>query len=310
MSFLRVLWPFLLPMMSYSAESENGARFAISLKHSSSHKEIKLIKGGKTIRTFNEYEEMDLLDSEHLSPEEEFVLLDAVELLYEYTPNGVEVFELLKNKQIFTTFFLSSRDLGVTIHESLHYLDTEEGHHKSNISFKLLDGAFLSLPIQQTQARSIVFEKILSEEERKNHYAKEYLTGKAGKQGIETLLEELNAYSHGNMTTLQLAEGLEEATHFNQGLIVMMYYILSYLKIMANQNSQTSSYIKENKDFKTLLLTLWRQAERVLTKACESEFLVVSNEYLTKIYSEENVEFLTSFYQDEEAFYPLRECGF
>jgi hypothetical protein len=196
-------------------------------------------------------------------------------ILKQHNPAGYAVIDRLKQKQSFDFFsgieegesVVDALDTGV--HEGLHLLDGEIEKRDAQASYFLIDQRIVDAPRMKTFHRSQVV-KLMTEEEKKDHYVETYLEGDSGAQGLEILLDELNAYAHGAWTTIELSEGLNERHSINPGLVAMMDYTAKYLRL-ASQEQKTLYQQMRNSRYATTIDALWSQAEKVLNRACASK---------------------------------------
>ncbi len=290
---------------------------SISIRTSNGVKTVTVKKDGQVVKVFRKKSDFTQEDIEKypsgyeafggVNEAKEKRVQEAIDSLNAYDPNGLDVYNSLKKKDTFVFFLGDNNDLSTAVHEGLHSLDLEL-RVGNQAAFKLVDGDFISMPIKQTYLRKVVYDSMLDEKEKEDTYAQIYLTGSSGAQGIHMLLEELNAYAHGNTTTLRLSEGNKSNSYFNVGLSRMMYYTLLYLKFNKQKQSNTWKFMKSDKDFKNVLLSLWRQAEEVVGKSCLSDFVRIDTTDLNKIYTDENILFLSDYFDGEEVFDYVKEC--
>ncbi len=196
-------------------------------------------------------------------------------ILKQHNPAGYTVIDRLKNKQSFDFFsgiekgesVVDALDTGV--HESLHLLDGEIEKQDAQASYFLIDQKVVDAPRMKTFHRSQVV-KLMSREERSDHYVETYLEGASGAQGLDILLDELNAYAHGAWTTIDLSEGLNERHTINPGLVAMMDYTAKYLRLASEEQKNLYQQMR-NSRYPNTIDALWSQAEQVLNRACASK---------------------------------------
>ncbi len=198
-----------------------------------------------------------------------------LKILRQHNPAGHAVIDRLKNKEGFD--FFSGIDRGESVvdaldtgvHEGLHMLDGEIERHDAQASYFLIDQRIVDAPRMKTFHRSQVV-KLMTPQEKSDHYVETYLEGTSGAQGLEVLLDELNAYAHGAWTTIELSEGLNERNTINPGLVAMMDYTAKYLRLASAEQKGLYQQMKGSR-YPTTIDTLWSQAETVLNRACASK---------------------------------------
>ncbi len=198
-------------------------------------------------------------------------------ILKTHNPSGYRIISRLKNKETFDFFsgiekgesVVDALDTGV--HEGLHVLDSELEQPNTAASYMLIDGTLVSAPKLKTFYRNEVLSEVSPADRVSNPYVETYLDGDSGRQGLEVLLDELNAYAHGALTTIELSEGLKERHSINPGLVAMMEFTSKYLMIAENRHSATAKAIQST-SYGRAIEKLWTQAEKVLNRACASNF--------------------------------------
>jgi hypothetical protein len=201
-----------------------------------------------------------------------------LKILRQHNPAGHVVIERLKNKEAFDFFsgiqkgksVVDALDTGV--HEGLHLLDGEierANSQASQASYFLIDQKIVEAPRMKTFHRSQVV-KLMTQEEKADTYVETYLEGTSGAQGLEVLLDELNAYAHGAWTTIELSEGLNERHTINPGLVAMMDFTAKYLRLASEEQKDLYRQMKSSR-YSSTIEALWSQAEVVLNRACASK---------------------------------------
>lgn len=223
-------------------------------------------------------------------------------ILKQHNPAGYAVIDRLKQKESFDFFsgmkpgesVVDALDTGV--HESLHLLDDQIQSRGSGASYFLIDQRIVDAPRIKTFHRNQVL-KLMNAEEKKDQYVEAYLEGDSGAQGLEVLLDELNAYAHGAWTTIDLSEGLNERNTINPGLVAMMDYTAKYLRI-ASQEQKSLYQQMRNSSYAGTIEALWSQAEKVLNRACASKQGFLDGTWkgkLNRLYSTAEKGILESF---------------
>jgi hypothetical protein len=212
-----------------------------------------------------------------------------LKILKQHNPAGYAVIDRLKSKASFDFFsgieagesVVDALDTGV--HESLHILDSEITRRDVAGTYFLIDQRVVDAPRIKTFHRNQVL-KLMTAEEKKGHYVEAYLEGDSGAQGLEVLLDELNAYAHGAWTTIELSEGLNERNTINPGLVAMMDYTAKYLRIAATEQKTLYQQMRSGK-YATTVDALWTQAEAVLNRACASKLGYLDSSWKNRLKS-------------------------
>ena len=251
-------------------------------------------------------------------PQPQLTEEQAAALLQKDDPNGYSIYQNGVRETF--QFFLSSaqpnsafgEQLDTAVHETLHSLDHKLSSGDKR-AYYLINGKTLTVPAQGTFNRSAVNDKLPTE--LKDFYARQYLVT-TGAQGLPILLDELNAYAHGGNTELAIAEGTSELQKLNPGLQHMMLFVEYYLRIARTQHTEVEGVLAGD-DFKQAILALWRQAEDVLERACDSD-LMISDEagyvpseqkFLNAVYAPANIAELTKYFDGAETFERPSSCG-
>ncbi|HNU51484.1 MAG TPA: hypothetical protein PKJ98_11370 [Verrucomicrobiota bacterium] len=199
----------------------------------------------------------------------------ALDLLRRYVPRELYIPERLADKTHFTFWLDDDPPLyGVpgAVHEGLHHLDSQWSDFDQR-SYSVDQSTTLTVPRVPTFPRSAVAAHLPPDQH--DDYHREYLTGKCGAQGFDSLLEELNAYTHGCRAAAALHSLYDKNVQVSErdGLASFMLYLLLYLKHAHDCETATWRLLTEDRDHAALVLRLWTEAELVLAEAVCHPFL-------------------------------------
>ena len=207
-------------------------------------------------------------------------------------PDGYAILTQMSDLKVFNFFTepdginASIYTLDTGIHESLHELDSELKKTECSASYYLMNGKIVDAPQIKTFYRSEVLN-LLNDEEKKDGYVSSYLS-ETGNQGLEVLLDELNAYAHGANTVIDLSENEKNKNPINPGLMAIMFFTEKYLALASNNHPDIYSILKNTPYRKTIDL-LWSQAESVVSRACSSKYAYIypnDRPRINKIYND------------------------
>ncbi len=159
----------------------------------------------------------------------------------------------------------------------------------------------------RTFARSAIINDAYADKRRQcstgqaqgcDSYARIYLTGTSGKQGLNMLVEELVQYVHG-LATASAVEGNRGAKYQNassserDGVLTFLWYLQRYLRLARTEHPKTYAKLLADDCWRGLLLDLWGRAWLYLDRtakmprlgidAAELEALVRKPELLGEI---------------------------
>lgn len=88
----------------------------------------------------------------------------------------------------------------------------------------------------------------------------------AGNQGLDTVLDELNAYTWSLLTEVAIADQRPSnmTSSARDGLLAFMLYLETYLLIAREDEQAAYEAISENEDTRPVILTLWDRARCAL----------------------------------------------
>ena len=229
----------------------------------------------------------------------------ALEWLKHFDSNGWWVYQN-GNRETFN-FFLSGNqpnppevdDVSDAIHEEVHSM-TQIG------SFPMIGGTFLPFEMIDGPFRNLAKTR-LTPEELKDTYTQTYLDSKNGAQSFFSLLGELNAYAHGENTSVILADAFHRKTTLNVGLIRIMRFTSLYLNALRKKDRNVWSLYQGSSSAKNGIYRLWIQAEKVLAAACKSNDMIVDRAAIRQTYSE--VSSLEQIFEESVSVKPPQECN-
>ena len=102
-------------------------------------------------------------------------------------------------------------------------------------------------------------------------YADLYLTGQMGAQGLQTLLDELNAYTHSIFIDYQLADQLPGGVSISSldGLAAFMLFTELYFKWVRENQPQQYDAILAASGIREVVLLLWDRAEWIIDASAD-----------------------------------------
>lgn len=287
------------------------------LKKKRGKKSIEIKKNGKSVRKFSDAKDFTAEERERYPVAYKILSNDnriskeldsALEKLKKYDRNGLEIYQLSEDRDVFELFLGEEGGISTAVHEALHNLDFSQSTKKHH-AFKPIGKEFIYMPRRKTVSINNIRKHMLPKREKEGFYVKSYLTGKLGKQGLDILLEELNAHAHTNNTIIRLADGEQDDKGLDPGMLEMLYYTALYVKYNKEKNNSTWKLMKEDPQVNKVLYTLWRQAEEVISQACQSEHIIMYPLRLPQIYSKENIEALSEVFNHKRSFYPPEGCN-
>ena len=221
-------------------------------------------------------------------------LKEAVALL-RADANGMSVFRASEPEQF--SFWLDcdgmDYDVSSAVHESVHLLSQAED--TSRYRYLLVGGDTIEVPWTHSPDRSKIVRQLRKDE--KDGYVETYLTGSSGQQGLELVMDELNAYTHGLVTEVALAprnEGTGRRTGARDGVAHFQLYLSLYLRMLKHENPQM--YREMSATHGQAVATLWKQAERALTDSLPFRSLGIDDRwYLFRAYHPDQLEQLDDF---------------
>ncbi|MES0491043.1 MAG: hypothetical protein ABUK01_13680 [Leptospirales bacterium] len=252
-------------------------------------------------------------------------------LLKQYDPFGYSIYLKLKDKTSFDGYIQGAdyfiKDvipaigtLGTAIHEILHGVDIENSGYNVN-KYYLIEGTFIQVEAQKYLPQRKIVYKNLNEEDKKDwdlsSKADTYLQNFSGTMPFELLLEELNAYTIGANTVVNLAEGKGspyETGVVNPGIIHMMRFMTLYLEELNSSKRGAYRKLKNNQQYTAVILKLWRQAELVINRVCSSKKARFNTpemdlKTLKRTYSSNAMESLNLLFHKKETFHMPEKCN-
>ena len=143
-----------------------------------------------------------------------------VEWLRKFDPNGLRVLDELSKKLVFDYATIPDgqsiislvESIFTGVHESVHQLNTNHfysGNHRS-IQLSLVGGEHVVVLLDQSLKLKDLYQSYspdrLAHPLANHTYEKEYLQSN---QGIEALIDELNAYTQGGLNRIRMIQGFE-----------------------------------------------------------------------------------------------------
>lgn len=111
-------------------------------------------------------------------------------------------------------------------------------------------------------------------------YAKTYLEGASGAQGLNTLLDEYNAYAHSLASRYCTRDfvGPGMRVSARDGILTFMYYVEAYLGLARERHTRDYEAILADPGHRRLILTVWDRAEFWLRQSAHEPNLGISDE--------------------------------
>lgn len=235
-----------------------------------------------------------LIASGAMAAEEKPCLKKAVALL-RVDPNGFAVYKASEPSGF--SFWLDcdemNYDVSSAVHESVHILS--QAPDPGRYRFLLVGGDAIEVPWSRSPPRSSVVERLRRDE--RDSYVETYLTGPSGEQGLEVVLDELNAYTHGLVTEVALAsrnEGTGRRTGARDGVAHFQLYLTLYLQVLGA--TDPALYNELSATHGQAVATLWKQAERAMTDSLPYRSLGIDDRwYLFRAYHPDQLAELDKF---------------
>jgi len=193
----------------------------------------------------------------------------ALEILNRRYADGKYIVDQLANPGNFDFWFFQGTDsfqkvvdgLPIAVHESLHMAGFEESTANKYTWIISTNTRWTVTPRPILFNRSEILDELPNDEQAAD-YASTYLTGASGAQDIESLLEELNAYT----VTLYVARALLDkkppnvTSSMRDGMLTLMLYTEAYLKVAAEQYPADYQAITGNAQLVDVIRTMWSRA--------------------------------------------------
>lgn len=190
----------------------------------------------------------------------------AIRDLERLSPRGHAIYAAMSDKRHFLRF-LTCDDvvlgLATAVHESVHLLTDEKD------AYPLIDGGAVRRPPEGL--RFFAPRQIAGKFDRRDIYVQTYLGRGAASSAddFRFLLDELNAYSHDLHSAVKLVP-LRRTDHevgHRDGLAALMSFVMNYADT-ARQSVPATWEGLQRPETRTLVQTLWTQAETVLASSC------------------------------------------
>jgi len=154
--------------------------------------------------------------------------------------------------------------LSTAVHENVHIVGTQ---HFQLRSYSYITGReqILSIPRTSTFHRSRIRGELPASLSDLS-YNDTYLEGDSGAQGLDTLLDEFNAYTWSLLTEIAFADQRPSniTTSGRDGLLAFMLYLEAYLAVAREDESATYESIVGSEQTRSVIVHLWDRAECVL----------------------------------------------
>lgn len=113
-------------------------------------------------------------------------------------------------------------------------------------------------------------------------YAKTYLEGASGNQGMNTLLDEYNAYAHSLASRYCTRDLLAPGTRVSarDGMLTFMYYVETYLELARTRHPRDYEAILADPGHRQLILVVWDRAELWLRRSAGEANLGIADRTL------------------------------
>lgn len=216
--------------------------------------------------------------------------------LLRYTVDGLRAFQALESPDAFA-FWLDCEEpdfaMPTAVHESVHLLSGRVGDGR--YAFYVLGGKQVFVPVAESPPRKVVVGLLRPEE--RDGYVDVYLSGPSGDQGLELLLDELNAYVYGLSVRTSLAEagrlGNRRVTG-RDGVAHFQLYLGLYLKHL--RVTEPERHAALGKTHGDAVSRIWKLAERELKRSEAYPGLGIDDRwYLARAWDEALLEELDRF---------------
>src|SRR5262245_4882327 len=190
----------------------------------------------------------------------------AIRDLERLSPQGHAVYAALRDKRHLLRF-LTCADVVLGLptgaHESVHLLTDEKD------AYPLIDGTQIRRPPEGL--RFYAPRDIAGKFDRRDMYVQTYLRRGAASSAddLRYLLDELNAYTHDLHSAVKLASlrRTDGEVGHRDGLAALMSFVMSYADTAERSVPATWEGL-QRPEMKTLVQTLWTQAESALASSC------------------------------------------
>ncbi len=214
----------------------------------------------------------------------------AVEVLERRIPDASWIVGQLSDPANFDVWFggqapaswqAMTTSLAAAVHEDVHL-----------VGFQSLQPGRWSYPIDRETLRTIRvvpgFDRSeiaadLPGEGAWSSYRQTYLEGDSGAQGLETLLDELNAYTWGLLVDVALLDQKQGRTSSRDGLLSMLYFTQLYLARARTEHPDVHRAILETESLRTTIVTLWDRAVCALALSGDDPRLGIGDRELVQV---------------------------
>jgi len=161
-------------------------------------------------------------------------------------------------------------NVGTAVHESVHMMSFSTGNMMNQTLYVLQERFQTINRVKQTYFYRSEVAKYLNPAD-KDMYYNMYLTGQSGAQGLNMVLDELNAYSWSVKINTIIAknQGFPAGirTSERDGLVTFMLYTALYIKCARLEHQADYKKMSGSAELKNTIKVLWANAESVLNEA-------------------------------------------
>ncbi len=195
-----------------------------------------------------------------------------IRLLEHRYPDAASLVGKLRDPSFFDAWFRQGRtsykdavmDLSTAVHESAHIVGLHQRRGRTHV-LVLGKKSSLRFPIPKSFHRKEIKAELPAAINDLS-YSSTYLVGKSGAQGIEMLLDELNAYTYSLFTAIAIADQLPKniKQSSRDGLLVFMYYLQRYLSLARRTHTATYKAILKSPALRKTIVELYDRAACVV----------------------------------------------
>lgn len=201
-------------------------------------------------------------------------------------PVGLPFLQVQDDKQLLVWFTrapetfdgVASR-FDAAVHEGAHLWGIKR-FNPSTQTYPVRDG----LAIVARRMKSFPWREILTRhvDVAADTYAKTYLEGPSGEQGVNTLLDEYDAYAHSLAARYCTRDLLSPGSRVSarDGMLTMMYYLETYLAIARTAHPADHAAILADAGQRRVIVTVWDRAEHWLRKSASIPSLGIHDDVI------------------------------
>ena len=226
-------------------------------------------------------------------------LTEVIATLKRYAPEEYYLYERTKNRHNFAIWLSTggpAHGLPMAVHETLHLYDLDNSEYSTH-TLSVDEHLDRTMPRFRDFFRSELAPLLPADQQ--DGYCDAYLKGACGQQGLEMLLEELNAYTHGCRAAVRLRHLYPRMRAYSErdGLATFMLYHLLYLKYAHGTHPITWQRLVHTEGLAKTFELLWVRAEQVMAEALPYKELGIHDDVKRRHIANER-HWLDRFFRD------------